>query len=165
MAHLPKVYEHAHKLHLGPLMLISRLLKDLRTLSPDTGRTGLSFSTTSTEWLTSQRCTNTPTSCITIFVGLLPLTRTFTGTGCLKSFSSSFWRWDLALALASLLPPLIDWCSSSAWTTSSGTHRSRQTKMAETSTQTTISSMSKTSASTTVSRTCTLTQETTTPNT
>ena len=49
-------------------------------------------------------------------------------------------------------------CSSSAWTTSSGTHRSRQTKMAATSTRTTTSSMSKTSASTTVSLTCTLTQ-------
>merc|ERR1719447_2444930 len=60
--------------------------------------------------------------------------------------------------MASLLPPLIDWCSSSAWTTSSGTHRSQQTKMAETSTRTTTSSMSKTSASTTVSLTCTLTQ-------
>ena len=112
------------------------------------------------------------------------------GTGCLKSFSSSCWRWDLALAMASLLPPLIDWCrkviksfkkdifpppfpsfcldihqhllpcrcSSSAWTTSSGTHRSQQTKMAATSTRTTTSSMSRTSASTTVSLTCTLTQ-------
>ena len=113
------------------------------------------------------------------------------GTGCLKSFSSSCWRWDLALAMASLLPPLIDWCrkviksfktnifpspftsfrlnihhqhllpcrcSSSAWTTSSGTHRSQPTKMAATSTRTTTSSMLRTSASTTVSLTCTLTQ-------
>merc|ERR1712088_1131629 len=116
MAHLPKVYEHAHKLH-------------------------------------------------HYLHGTLSFDAHIYGNGMPEEFFFLLLEMGLALAMASLLPPLIDWCSSSAWTTSSGTHRSRQTKMAATSTRTITSSMSKTSASTTVSRTCTLTQETTTPNT